>query len=83
MTNVRTADQVAELYGRDRTTVFRWVKAGLFDPAPTIIPSPSGARDRVLFDVEAVAKQFEQEMTASKGRLLEAHREKLEKFRRG
>ena len=57
-----TADEIARLYGVAKTTVYRWYEADAFEVAPTVIPSPSGTRDRLLFDRAAVAKQFEEEM---------------------
>ncbi len=61
-----TPAEVAVLYGVAKSTVHRWVENGAFDPAPMILPSPSGERDRVLFDRDAVAKQFREEMLNGK-----------------
>lgn len=57
-----TPAEVAVLYGVAKSTVHRWVESEAFDPAPMVLPSPSGERDRVLFDRDAVVKQFEAEM---------------------
>jgi hypothetical protein len=80
-----TADEVAELYGVHRSAVYRWVASDAFDPAPITIPSPSGQRDRILFDRDAVAKQFEAEMLDGVSLLplatVKQRREKLEAFR--
>jgi predicted site-specific integrase-resolvase len=56
-----TAREVAELFGVALPTVHRWIKAGLFDVAPTMIPSPSGGRDRPMFDRVAIMMQFDRE----------------------
>jgi transposase len=56
-----TAREVAELYGVNVVTVYRWVEAEMFDKAPTKLPSPSGERDRLLFDRAAVLAQHERE----------------------
>lgn len=56
------AEEVALLYGVAKTTVYRWYENDLFDTAPQVLPSPSGTRDRLLFDRAAVGKQFETEM---------------------
>jgi hypothetical protein len=77
VSNIRTADQVAELYGVAKSTVHRWVKNGGFDPAPTVVPSPSGERDRILFDVDAVVAQYEREFPTM------GDAARLEAFRRG
>jgi hypothetical protein len=65
MNKPRTVDQVAKLYDVGRATVYRWVENRLFWTAPTIIPSPSGERDRILFDADKVAEQFQQEIGGS------------------
>lgn len=57
-----TAEQVAVLYGVAKSTVYRWYENDLFDVDPQVVPSPSGTRDRLLFDRDAVAEQFETEM---------------------
>ena len=56
-----TAAEVAALYKVHVSTVYRWVEADAFDVAPTVIPSPSGTRDRLLFDRSAVLAQHERE----------------------
>jgi len=56
-----SAREVAELYRVHIATVYRWVDQGAFDVPPTVIPSPSGRRDRLLFDRAAVLKQHEKE----------------------
>lgn len=56
------AEEVALLYGVAKSTVYRWYEADAFDVEPQVIPSPSGTRDRLLFDRDAVAEQFETEM---------------------
>ena len=61
-----TADEIAKLYGVAKTTVYRWYEADAFEVAPTVIPSPSGTRDRLLFDRAAVAEQFRDEMLNAK-----------------
>lgn len=67
MNKPRTVDQVAKLYDVGRATVYRWVDHGLFWKAPTIIPSPSGARDRILFEADTVAEQFRKEVLVAVG----------------
>lgn len=57
-----TAEQVASLYGVAKTTVYRWYDNDLFTTPPQVLPSPSGTRDRLLFDRAAVGKQFQEEM---------------------
>jgi hypothetical protein len=57
-----TAEQVASLYGVAKTTVYRWYENDLFAVPPQVLPSPSGTRDRLLFDRAAVGKQFQEEM---------------------
>lgn len=61
-----TAEQVAALYGVAKTTVYRWYENDLFEVPPQVLPSPSGTRDRLLFDRAAVGKQFETELLAPK-----------------
>lgn len=83
-----TADQVAELYGVGRTTVYRWVDNGMFaEDVITRMKSPSGERDRVLFDREATAIQFENEMIHEPVKLpagvLKARTQAVEDFRNG
>lgn len=78
--NVRTIDQVAALYGVHRTTVYRWVRNNAFDVAPTIVPSPSRQRDRVLFDSKAVVKQFRKDVPPA---AREAAADRLKEFVRG
>lgn len=60
-----TAEQVASLYGVAKTTVYRWYENDLFTVPPQVLPSPSGTRDRLLFDRAAVGKQFQEEMLSS------------------
>lgn len=57
-----TAQEVAELYGVAKSTIYRWYESNLFDQEPTVLPSPSGNRDRLLFDREAVGDQFTREL---------------------
>jgi hypothetical protein len=56
-----TAAEVAALYRVHVSTVYRWAEADAFDVAPTVIPSPSGTKDRLLFDRAAVLAQYERE----------------------
>lgn len=77
MTNTpATADQVAELYGVGRTTVYRWAEQGMFDNGVIVrMPSPSRERDRLLFDRVATAAQFQKEMLESPVMLSERDRD--------
>lgn len=61
MKKVLTAPEVASLYGVDKSTVHRWIERGLL-PEPTLLPSPSGQRDRPLFDAAAIGALFEEEI---------------------
>lgn len=57
-----TAREVAELYGVNIVTVHRWVKRKLFDKGVvTSFPSPSGRRERVIFDRKLLLEQHERE----------------------
>lgn len=56
-----TAPEVAKLFGVALPTVHRWVKNELFDVAPKMVTSPSGGRDRPMFDRAAVMAQFDRE----------------------
>lgn len=58
------AEEVASLYGVAKSTVYRWYENSLFDVEPTVLPSPSGNRDRLLFNRPAIAEQFERELLA-------------------
>lgn len=82
-----TAEQVAQLYGVAKSTVYRWYESGAFDVEPTTIPSPSGTRDRLLFDRDAVGKQYEKEMLSphdlTPTETIEGRRGRLEAFLRG
>lgn len=81
------AEEIALLYGVAKTTVYRWYEADAFEVMPQVLPSPSGTRDRLLFDREAIAKQFEAEMLDPKDVIPEetrAHRRAaLEAFLNG
>lgn len=59
-----TADEVAALYGVHKATVYRWVKLKAFKRPPLMIPSPSGERDRLLFDRNATLRQHKEETEA-------------------
>lgn len=56
------AERVAALYGVSRMTVYRWANSGQFDVAPSVVSTPSGKHNRLLFDVDAVAEQYRDEM---------------------
>lgn len=86
MTKLVQAERVAELYGVTRTTVYRWVHREFFDPAPTTIATPSGTRDRILFDAGQVARQYRREMirpTKRGSQLRETRSAALRKFLEG
>lgn len=61
-----TAAEVAELYGVDKVTVYRWVKTGQFD-AGVVTTFPGAVRDRVIFDRALTLAQHEREAATSKG----------------
>lgn len=81
------AEEVALLYGVAKSTVYRWYENNLFDVDPTVLPSPSGSRDRLLFDRPSVAAQFERELLAPGDLIPDETRkrrtEALEAFRAG
>lgn len=55
------AREVAELYKVHISTVYRWIESKAFDPEPTVVPSPTGQKDRVFFDRAAVMDQHRRE----------------------
>lgn len=57
-----TALEVAELYGVDKVTVYRWVKRNLFD-AGIVTTFPGAVRDRFIFDRAKVLAQHARETT--------------------
>lgn len=85
--NPATAEQVALLYGVAKSTVYRWYENDAFDVPPLSMPSPSGTRDRLIFDRETVAKQYEKEVLDPRSKmptdLRNERKQKLEAFRAG
>ena len=81
-TKLATVDQVAKLYEVDRTTVWRWHHNDLFSAPRQSLPSPSGQRDRILFDVTAIVHQYRREMILGlePGQILDYRNQKLKEF---
>lgn len=79
-----TASQVAWLYRVHKATVHRWFADGLFTHTPVIMPSPSGTRDRVLFNSDDIARQYADEMIKGydPGPERDANERRLEEFLR-